>query len=83
MNVGAVAETLPLDVHWLMDEQISLIGSNWSTAAQCQDMAEMARAGTLDLSVFEHHCFPLADVNRAISGLAARNGGFSNYLVVP
>jgi alcohol dehydrogenase len=83
VNVGAVAETLPLDIHWLMDEQIQLIGSNWSTAAQCQDMAEMARAGTLDLSVFEHRRFPLADINEAISGLKDRNGGFSNYVIVP
>jgi alcohol dehydrogenase len=83
VNVGAVAETLPLDIHWLMDEQIQLIGSNWSTSAQCQDMAEMARAGTLDLSVFEHQRFPLADINNAISGLQDRNGGFSNYVIIP
>lgn len=83
VNVGAVAETLPLDIHWLMDEQIQLIGSNWSTAAQCQEMAEMARARTLDLSVFEHQRFPLEDVNRAISGLQDRNGGFSNYVITP
>ena len=80
MNVGAVAETLPLDIHWLMDEQIQVIGSNWFTAAQGQEMAELARAGLLDMSVFEHHRFPLEEVNNAISGLADRNGGFSNYV---
>ena len=83
VNVGAVAEPVPVDVHWLMDEQIQLIGSNWFTAAQGQEMAELARARLLDLSVFEHQRFPLSDVNRAISGLANRNGGFSNYVVVP
>ena len=83
VNVGAVAEPVPVDVHWLMDEQIQLIGSNWFTAAQGQEMAELARARLLDLSVFEHQRFPLADVNRAISGLQNRNGGFSNYVIVP
>jgi len=83
VNVGAVAEPLPLDVHWLMDEQIQLIGSNWFTAAQGQEMAELARAGLLDLGVFEHQRFPLGEVNRAISGLQNRNGGFSNYVIVP
>jgi D-arabinose 1-dehydrogenase-like Zn-dependent alcohol dehydrogenase len=83
VNVGAVAETLPVDIHWLMDEQMQIIGSNWSTAAQCQEMAAMAAAGTLDLSVFEHQRFPLDEVNHAISGLADRNGGFSNYVIVP
>jgi D-arabinose 1-dehydrogenase-like Zn-dependent alcohol dehydrogenase len=83
VNVGAVAETLPVDIHWLMDEQIQLIGSNWSSAAQCQEMAEMARAGTLQLSALEHRRFPLADINVAISGLKDRSGGFSNYVIIP
>jgi D-arabinose 1-dehydrogenase-like Zn-dependent alcohol dehydrogenase len=83
VNVGAVAETLPLDIHWLMDEQIQVIGSNWFTAAQGQEMAELARAGLLDMSVFEHRRFPLDEVNHAISGLSDRNGGFSNYVIVP
>jgi alcohol dehydrogenase len=83
VNVGAVADVLPLDVHWLMDEQIQVIGSNWFTAAQGQEMAELARAGILDMSVFQHERFALEDVNRAISGLKDRNGGFSNYVIVP
>lgn len=83
VNVGAVAEPVPIDIHWLMDEQIQIIGSNWFTAAQGQEFAELARAGLLDLSVFEHNRFALADVNSAISGLQSRNGGFSNYVVVP
>lgn len=82
VNIGGMAETLPLDVHWLMDEQIQLIGSCWSTAGDCQEIAEMARVGTLDLSVFEHRRFPLADINKAISGLKDRSGGFSNYVIV-
>jgi alcohol dehydrogenase len=83
VNVGAVAEPVPVDVHWLMDEQIQFIGSNWFTAAQGQEMAELARVGLLDLSVFEHQRFPLEEINHAISGLQSRNGGFSNYVVVP
>ncbi len=83
VNVGAVAEALPLDVHWLMDEQIQVIGSNWFTAAQGQEMAELARVGILDMSVFQHERFALEDVNKAISGLKDRNGGFSNYVIVP
>ena len=45
-----VAEPVPVDVHWLMDEQIQFIGRNWFTAAQGQEMAELARVGVLDLS---------------------------------
>src|SRR5262245_14175850 len=45
-------------------------------------MAELARSGLLDLSVSEHQRFALDDINRAISGLQSRNGGFSNYVIV-
>ena len=83
VNVGAVSEALALNMKWLMDEQIQVIGSNWFTPAQGRDLAEMAASGVLDLSVLQHHRFPLASVNEAISGLKDRNGGFSNYVVMP
>jgi D-arabinose 1-dehydrogenase-like Zn-dependent alcohol dehydrogenase len=83
VNVGGVADLLPIDVKWLMDEQVQLIGSNWFTAAQGQEMAEMVRTGVVDLSYLEHRKFPLANVNEAISGLKDRDGGFSNYVVIP
>jgi alcohol dehydrogenase len=83
VDIGGMSETLPVDVHWLMDDQIQLIGSCWFTAGEGQEMAEMARIGTLDLSVFEQRRFPLAEVNKAIASLKDRNGGFSNYVVIP
>ena len=43
----------------------------------------MVRTGTLDLSYLQHRRFPLAQVNEAISGLKDREGGFSNYVVMP
>lgn len=83
VNVGGVAENLPIDVKWLMDEQIHLIGSNWFTTAQGQEMADMVGTGALNLSYLQHRRFPLAQVNEAISGLKDRDGGFSNYVVLP
>jgi alcohol dehydrogenase len=43
----------------------------------------MARAGTLDLSVFEHQVHELADINKVLEGLPNRNDGFTNFVVVP
>ena len=43
----------------------------------------MSGTGTIDLSYLEDVRFPLARVNEAISGLKDRNGGFSNYVVLP
>jgi alcohol dehydrogenase len=33
--------------------------------------------------VFEHVCYPLDRINEAISGIATRNGGFSNFVINP
>jgi alcohol dehydrogenase len=82
-NIGAIAGMVGLDLHTMMDEQQGIEGSAWFTAGEGQDMADMAAAGTLDLSVFEHIGFPLDRVNEAISGIASRNGGFSNYVINP
>jgi alcohol dehydrogenase len=83
VNVGGVADPVAVDMKWLMDEQVQIIGSNWFTTAQGQELADMVETGTLDLSYLEHERFSLDEVNRAISGLRDRRGGFSNYVVVP
>jgi D-arabinose 1-dehydrogenase-like Zn-dependent alcohol dehydrogenase len=83
VNVGGVADVVPVDMKWLMDEQVQLIGSNWFSTAQGQELAHMVETGALDLSYLEHERFSLDDVNQAISGLKDRRGGFSNYVVIP
>jgi len=83
VNVCGVADPVPVDMKWLMDEQVQIIGSNWFTTAQGQDLAHMVETGALDLSYLEHERYPLSDVNTAISGLKNRHGGFSNYVVIP
>jgi threonine dehydrogenase-like Zn-dependent dehydrogenase len=83
INVGGVGEKTSMDVHWMMDQQIEFIGSNWFPMGDALALAEMARSGTLDLSVFNHVRFPLMDVNRALDGSHFRDGGFTNLVIVP
>lgn len=83
VNIGAVAGDVPINIHWLMDNNMQLICSAWFTTDEGQDMADMAGTGVLDLSCFEHHCYPLSEVNTAISGIAVRHGGFSNFVINP
>jgi threonine dehydrogenase-like Zn-dependent dehydrogenase len=83
VNIGGIGEKTTMDIHWMMDEQISFIGSNWFSPGEGQALADMAAAGTLDLSVFEHRTFPLADINTALSAIPDRNGGFTNFVVAP
>ena len=83
VNIGAIAGSVGMDLHTMMDLQQAMIGSCWFTAGEGQDMADMAGAGVLDLAVFEHVGYPLAKVNEAISGIDNRHGGFSNYVIHP
>jgi alcohol dehydrogenase len=82
-NVGAVMETLPLNAFWLMTNRIGLQGSVWFTTGEGEEIAAMAAAGTLDLSVLEHRIFPLSQVNEALAGMDNRDGGFTNFIVDP
>lgn len=83
VNVGAVAGHVPLDLHYMMDNDISVIGSVWFTTAQGQQMADFVEAGMVDMSVFEHRIFPLEKINDAIGGIENRSGGFSNFVICP
>lgn len=83
INIGGVGEKTVMDIHWMMDNQIEFIGSNWFNVGDAMAMAEMARVGTLDLSVFQHVAVPLAEVNRALDGSQFRDGGFTNLVIVP
>ena len=83
INVNGIAENVSMDVHWMMDKGVTLIGSCWFSAAEGQDLADMARCGTLDLSVFKHRCFSLPNVNELLDNIQDRNGGFTNFVVIP
>jgi len=83
IDMGAVAGPVALDVHWLMDHNQRLYGSAWFTTLEGQEMADMVASGVADLSILETQSYPLAEVNSAISGIAQRHGGFSNYVICP
>ena len=83
VNVGAVMEMLPVNAFWLMTNRIGLQGSVWFTTAEGEDLAAMAGAGTLDLSVLEHRVAPLSKVNEVLAGMDDRNGGFTNFVIDP
>ena len=83
VNVGAVMETLPINAFWMMTNRISLQGSVWFTTGEGEDMAAMAAAGTLDLSILEHRVSPLSKVNEVLAGMDDRDGGFTNFVIDP
>lgn len=83
VDIGGMMERPGLDLFSMMCSQNSVIGSLWFSTGEAQDMAELAGSGVLDLSVLEHHTFPLEQINEALDDLPSRHGGFSNYICQP
>jgi D-arabinose 1-dehydrogenase-like Zn-dependent alcohol dehydrogenase len=80
---GGMAEALTLDPFWGLAKNAYLMGSRWFSVAEGQHMADMAGAGTLDLSCLDTKTFHLDQVNEAISTAAASGSGFTNVVVLP
>ncbi|MBB3053138.1 alcohol dehydrogenase [Prauserella isguenensis] len=84
VDIGGMMERPQLDLFAMMCAQQSVLGSLWFSTGEAQEMAELAGTGALDLSVFEHHVFPLEQINDALDeGLPARHGGFTNFIAAP
>jgi len=83
VDIGGMMERPALDLFSMMCSQISLVGSLWFSTREAQEMAEMAGSGALDLSVLEHHIFPLDQINEALDSIPARHGGFTNFICQP
>jgi len=61
-----------------------MAGDMWFTNGEAQEMADLAGSGALDLSVLEHHVFPLEKINEALDeGIPNRHGGFTNFIITP
>lgn len=81
VDIGGMSEPLPLAMFRLMCFQISVIGSLWFDVSEGQDMVEMFASGTFDLSVLEHHRFPLERIDDALAAIEQRHGGFTNVVI--
>jgi alcohol dehydrogenase len=83
VDVGGVSQELKLPPYYMKNRNLTLTAGRWFTTEQGAEMAEMVRAGILDMSVFEHRRYPLAKVNEAIDALDQGEGGFTNFVVIP
>ena len=83
VNTGAIGAPVPVDVHTLMDNNQQLIGSAWFTTPEGQEMAEMIRAGTLNMDIFRQESYSLDQINEVLAGIENRHGGFSNFTIIP
>ncbi|QKZ24542.1 alcohol dehydrogenase catalytic domain-containing protein [Streptomyces chartreusis] len=84
VNPGGVFGEVAIDMLQAMNHEQTYATSLWFTPNQGQEMAHLAASGMLDLDVYEHEIYPLAEVNVAMErARTKRKGGFSNYVVTP
>lgn len=84
VNIGGMRDPLPINPTHLMVSEVSYIGSNWFSAGEGEDMADLAASGALDLGYFEHRRYTLDALNEALDAAASSpQGGFSNVVVQP
>jgi alcohol dehydrogenase len=83
VNVSALLDPLPIKPAKFMDTQLQYRGSNWFSVAQGHEMAELVRAGVVDLSTIKPQIYPLSQVNDALEAVKSRPGGFTNIVVAP
>ncbi|HXQ51924.1 MAG TPA: zinc-binding dehydrogenase [Stellaceae bacterium] len=83
INIGGLAEPVTIEPMRFLGEGLGYRGSNWFTVAEGRLMAEMARAGVLDLGVWTPRIYPLTAVNDALEDIKQRPGGFVNIVVAP
>ncbi|KZF12596.1 hypothetical protein A2J03_17590 [Rhodococcus sp. EPR-157] len=67
----------------VLGRDVPVLGSNWFSPGEIDEMIAMIAAGVIDLSILENREFALTDVNDAFDFVGSRPGGFINVVVVP
>jgi D-arabinose 1-dehydrogenase-like Zn-dependent alcohol dehydrogenase len=70
--VGAPKSPLPLNVRWLLANDITVRGSLWFEREQISEILSLAAAGHMNLSAFEADVFDLSRITEALAAASAR-----------
>ena len=81
VNCGGMFDNVPVFTPKFIMGLHTMIGSNWFTTAQGQEMAALVSSNQVKLDVFEHHAYALEDLNQALIDIEQRHGGFSNFII--
>ena len=81
VNCGGMFDNVPVFTPRFIMGLHTMIGSNWFTTAQGQEMATLVASNQVNLDIFEHHAYALEDINQALIDIEQRHGGFSNFII--
>lgn len=71
--VGAPNSPLPVNIRWLMANDITLRGSLWFERRQIEEMLRLAISGHLKLPAFEAEVYELSRIDQAMSAARMRS----------
>jgi D-arabinose 1-dehydrogenase-like Zn-dependent alcohol dehydrogenase len=71
--VGSPKDPLPLNVRWLMSNDITIRGSLWFEPHHVFEMLRLAASGAMDLSAFRAEVFELGRITEALAAASHRD----------
>ena len=80
---GGVEGTVGQEYWDILVKDKAVLGSQWFTPGEIDELVRLVDAGVIDLSILEHKTFPLDEVNDAFAFVGDRPGGFTNVVVLP
>ena len=84
VNCGGMFDYVPIYTPVFIQRALTMIGADWFTTAQGQEMVEFVTSGQVDLGIFEFRGYPLGEINTALSNIVnLRDGGFSSFFIRP
>ena len=81
--VGGCMGDMPINYKWMLDNQITILGSSWYPRAGSAEMLGMIGAGVLRVEALEARRFSLDEVNEAVKWAERGSGGLTHAALVP
>ena len=81
--VGGCMGDMPINYKWMLDNQITILGSSWYPRAGSAEMLGMIGAGVLKVEALEARRFSLDEVNEAVKWAERGSGGLVHAALVP
>ena len=81
--VGGCMGDMPINYKWLLDNQITILGSSWYPRSGSGEMLAMIGAGILNVGVLKARKFSLDEVNEAVQWAERGSGGLTHAALVP
>ena len=69
--VGAPKSPLPINVRWMMSNDITFRGSLWFERWQVGEMLRLAASGAMPMQVFDPQIFALSEIDEALAAADA------------